>query len=219
MKKFKAAILDMDGTLLDTMYIWRHLTREYLNSKNIPIPEEIRDKLVTMGIVRVVNLLQENFKFGLTDDELREELYAVLANYYRNNSVLKPGALNLLKKLQERNISTVILSATPEPLLRIALGKVGVEKYFSHGILSCASMKYTKFQPESFYAAIEHLKVNKDEVMVFEDAWYAANTAKQSGLAVSMIAEPTELKTAETRQLADFYAEKSWDEFPVEKFF
>ena len=219
MKKFKAAIFDMDGTLLDTMYIWRHLTREYLISKNIPIPEEIRDKLVTMGITRVVNLLQEYFKLGLTDDELREELYAVLGNYYRNNSVLKPGALNLLKKLQERNVATVILSATPEHLLHIALVKVDIEKYFSHGILSCSSMKYTKFQPEAFYAAIEHLKVNKDEVMVFEDAWYAANTAKQAGLTVAMIAEPTELKVEETRQLADFYVEKSWDEFPVEKFF
>jgi len=219
MKKFKAAIFDMDGTLLDTMYIWRHLTREYLISKNIPLPEEIRDKLVTMGIPRVVNLLQEYFKLGLTADELREELYAVLGNYYRNNSVLKPGALNLLKKLQECNVATVVLSATPEHLLHIALGKVDIEKYFSHGILSCASMKYTKFQPEAFYAAIEHLKVNKDEVMVFEDAWYAANTAKQADLTVAMIAEPTELKVEETRQLADFYVEKSWDEFPVEKFF
>ena len=219
MKKFKAAIFDMDGTLLDTMYIWRNLTREYLNSKNIPIPEEIRDKLVTMGITKVVNLLQEYFQLGLTADELREELYAVLGDYYRNNSVLKPGALSMLKKLQERNVATVILSATPEHLLRIALRKVDIEKYFSHGILSCASMKYTKFQPESFYTVIEHLKVDKDDVMVFEDAWYAANTAKQAGLTVAMIAEPTELKVEETRQLADFYVEKSWDEFPVEKFF
>ena len=43
MKKFKAAIFDMDGTILDSMYIWHHLAESYLIKNNIPIPEDLAD--------------------------------------------------------------------------------------------------------------------------------------------------------------------------------
>ena len=54
MRKFKAAIFDMDGTLLDTMYIWRHLAPEYLKHNNIAVPENLTDQLAIMGIGRAV---------------------------------------------------------------------------------------------------------------------------------------------------------------------
>ena len=209
----------MDGTLLDTMYIWRNLAKEYLIRHNIAIPEELKSKLVTMGIIRAINVLREDFQINMTPEKIQEGLFEVLEDYYTSNSVFKPGARELLENLRSRNIPTVLLSATPERFLRLALGKLDAIGYLSNGILSCASLPYNKQHPESFFIAAEHLHSTPAETVVFEDAWYAANTAKKAGFTVAIIADKSELKVAETRELADFYAEKSWDEFPFDRFF
>lgn len=219
MKKFKAAVFDMDGTLLDTMHIWHNMIREYLVRNNIEIPPEIDGKLRAMGIDNAVKFILDNFDSDIEADKLHNELLAILEDSYNKKSVFKPGALELLKKLHDRNISTVILSATPEYMLHLALGKLDAEKYFTHGMLSCYDLKCSKLYPEAFYNAVERLQVSADEVVVFEDAWYAANTAKKAGFTLALISDPCELKIAEMREMADFYVEKSWDEFPVDLFF
>ena len=219
MKKFKAAIFDMDGTLLDTMYIWRHLAPAYLERNNIPAPDDLTDKLAIMGISRAVEFLIENFHLTISHEELHQEIIDILADYYRYKAVFKPGAVEFLQKLQERNIPTMVFSATPEHLLDLALTRLDAVKYFSHGLLSCNSIKLAKNKPEAFFTAAQHIGAAPDEVMIFEDAHYAASTAKNAGFAVTVMADNEEHRIQEMRELADFYIEKSFDEFPIDTFF
>ena len=48
MKKFKAAIFDMDGTLLESMYIWRNLAPEYLKRNNIAVPDDLLERIMRL---------------------------------------------------------------------------------------------------------------------------------------------------------------------------
>lgn len=219
MKKFKAAIFDMDGTLLDTMYIWRHLAPAYLERNNIAVPDDLVDKMTIMGIRRAVDFLIENFKLSITPDALLQELLDILADYYRYNAVFKPGTEAFLQALKERGIATVVFSATPQHLIKMALERQNAVDYFSHGLLSCESVGFTKNKPEAFMAVARYLNVEKEEVMVFEDAWYAASTAKAGGFPLCVMADEQEYRTGEMRELADIYIEKSWDEFPVDRWF
>ena len=219
MKKFKAAIFDMDGTLLDTMYIWHHLAPEYLKRNDIELPENMTDQMATMGISRAVDFLITSFNLNISHEKLHQELINILADYYRNHAEFKPGAVSLLEKLRQHNIPAMVFSATPEDLLMMALNRLDAVKYFSHGLISCGTIKSSKNKPEAFLKAAEHLGFPPDEIMIFEDAWYAASTAKSAGFTVGIIADNEEPRTAEMRELADFYVEKSWDEFPFERFF
>ena len=45
-------IFDMDGTLLDSMLVWRTVWREYIEKKGLKMPEE----LVGKTVVAVTNL-------------------------------------------------------------------------------------------------------------------------------------------------------------------
>ena len=219
MKKFKGAIFDMDGTLLDTMYMWRHLAQEYLKHSNISMPDDITEQMAIKGLNATVDYMIDNLNLNISHEKLTQELLDMIADHYRTKAVMKKGALDFLRKLNERGVSTVVLSATDENLIMLAAERLGMTKYLSHKLLSCGTLKYTKNHPESFIKAAEYMGCAPDEVMVFEDAWYAASTAKKAGLALGVIADNEEHRTAEMRELADFYIEESWDEFPIDRFF
>ena len=38
--KFKGAIFDLDGTLLDSMHVWERVDEEYFASLDMPVPQE-----------------------------------------------------------------------------------------------------------------------------------------------------------------------------------
>ena len=219
MKKFKAAIFDMDGTLLESMYIWRNLAPEYLKRNNIAVPDDLLERLAPMAIKKAVDFLIDAFHINLTPEAMYNELLEVLADFYRTSAVPKPGAREFLQKLHSNNIPTVIFSATPEHLLHLALDRWDMTRYFSHGLISCDMLPYRKNNPESFFAVARHLNTDPADVMIFEDAWYAASTASSAGFAVTAIADSVEPRTEDMRELAEFYVEKSWDEFPAERYF
>ena len=209
----------MDGTLLDSMYIWHHLAESYLIKNNIPIPDDLADKLVIMSIQNAVKMLIADFKLDLTPEAMRDELHNVLADFYRTQAGFKPGAKTFLQKLRDKNIQTMVFSATPEHLLHLALERLDAKQYFSHGLLSCDTVGYGKHKEEAFFKAAEHLGFAPDEIMIFEDAHYAATTAKRAGFSLGIVADKWERRTQELREIADFYIEQNFDEFPVDNFF
>ena len=219
MKKFKAAIFDMDGTLLDSMYIWHHLAENYLIKNNIPIPEDLADKLVIMSINNAVKMLISDFKLDITPEAMLQELHNVLADFYRTQADFKPGAKAFLQKLRDKNIATMVFSATPEHLLHLTLDRLDAKQYFSCGLLSCDTVKCGKNKEEAFFKAAEYLGFAPDEIMIFEDAHYAATTAKKAGFTLGIMADKWERRTQEQREIADVYIEKSFDEFPIDNFF
>ncbi|MDD3236177.1 MAG: HAD family phosphatase, partial [Candidatus Cloacimonetes bacterium] len=39
--KYKAIIFDLDGTLIDSMSLWRRVDMEFLNSRGIEVPTDL----------------------------------------------------------------------------------------------------------------------------------------------------------------------------------
>lgn len=219
MKKYKAAIFDMDGTLLDTMYVWRHLSRIYLEQHHIPIEKNLEDQLVIMGIRKAAEFLTVHFPEEGSAETIHQELIKILDEYYCHHAVFKPGAERFLQKMRARRIPTMVFSATPEELIKMALTRLGAMDYFSCGLLSCSTIQSSKHHTEAFLKAAQHMNFAVEEIMVFEDALYAAATAKKAGFTLGIMADREETHVDQMRSLADFYMEESWDEFPIDHFF
>ena len=177
----KACIFDMDGTLVDSMGYWERLAWEFLTGKGVTEElEPVLERIRAMTMLESAALFLESFGLEGTPESLAEEMNAVMDEHYRRDIPLKPGAAEYLAALADRSVTLCVVTATAEPLARTCLERLGVGEKFAF-ILSCDAVGAGKDRPDVFYEAACRLGMAPGDIAVFEDAIYAAETAKAAG--------------------------------------
>lgn len=208
---FKGAIFDLDGTLLDSMPFWETLGSEYLKAKGIIPRENVDRTLKTMSLQQGARYLKREFSIPGSEDEIIDEIVAMIEDIYLSKVPLKAGALPLLERLYEEKVRMCIATATENSLAKAALERLGALSYFDF-ILTCFDTGMGKDRPEFFLKALELLNTPKEETIVFEDALYAIKSAKAAGLlVVAVYDESFHEEREEIRVISDFYLDSLED--------
>ena len=175
------AVFDMDGTLVDSMVYWQRLGREYLTAQGVTEGmEEVLERIKPMTMAESSALFIETFGLPGTPESVMAEMNAVMDEHYRSDIPLKPGAADYLAALKERGVKMCVATATPEPLARACLKRLGVLDDFEF-LLSCDAVGAGKDRPDVFLEAARRLGSAPNEITVFEDAMFALQTAKGAG--------------------------------------
>ena len=181
-KKF--LIFDMDGTLVDSMSYWQRLASEYLHSKGVrEIPEEVLEQIKPMTMTESAALFVQVFSLAGTPAQIAAEMNGLMDEHYRRDIPLKAGVGEYLEKLHREGAVMCVASATAEHLMDACLSRLGVRPYFRF-LLSCETVGVGKNKPDIYFESARRLGCAPDQAAVFEDAIYAAETAKQAGFFV-----------------------------------
>ena len=93
LQTMKAAIFDMDGTLLDSMSCWRKLNAQFIRSKGItPTPQQ-EEAMYSMSGTMVISYFKEQFGIESVED-LAHEIYTVGPNFANACRFLWPFKMN-----------------------------------------------------------------------------------------------------------------------------
>ena len=158
------AIFDMDGTLVDSMPWWQRVGVEFLASRGVTNPSaELLERIKPMTLL-----------------EIAAEINSMMAEHYRRDVKLKPGAAEYLRALKEKGVRMCVASATVEPLVTACLNRLGVLDCFEF-LISCADVGAGKDRPDVFLAAAERFGAAPEDVASYEDAIFAARTAVDAG--------------------------------------
>lgn len=107
--------------------------------------------------------------------------------------------------LNERTIvSMCIATATDKYLIEAALKRCNIEKYFKE-IFTCGEVGESKYSPKIYREALKFLNGKRMDTLVFEDAVYAASTAKEDGFKVVSVYDKSEEKQELLKGISDFY--------------
>lgn len=174
------AIFDMDGTLVDSMVYWKNLATEFLESKGVrTISTDILERIKPMTMTESAALFIEEYGFRDTAESIAAEMNAMMDEHYRKHIPLKQGVSSYLEALHKKGVVMCVASATAEELMDACLTRLGVAHYFSF-LLSCETVGTGKNHPDVYLEAAKRLAAQPEDIAVFEDALYAANTAKQA---------------------------------------
>lgn len=198
----RGAIFDVDGTLLDSMYIWDTIGETYLRSIGYEPREHLNETFKNMSLYQAACYYQSEYGVTLSADAIMEGVNAMIRDEYRFRVQPKPGVPEFLSGLQERGVRMCIATATDEPLIAEALARCGIDSFFTK-IFTCNGVGHGKDEPQIYRAALRHLGTKKEETIVFEDALYAARTAKADGFLVAAVSDDHEREQEALFSLAD----------------
>ena len=198
------AIFDVDGTLLDSMSVWDTIGEDYLRSIGYTPRENLNETFQAMSLQQAARYYQTEYGVTLSIDEIMDGVNGLLEGFYRSRAQLKPGAGEFVRELSRRGVKLCVATATDRPLVEAALARCGVLGYFED-ILTCTSVGAGKDEPLIYRQALERVGGNRSGVVVFEDALYAARTAKGDGFPVAAVYDSHERRQKELNALADVY--------------
>jgi len=206
--KIKAAIFDMDGTLIDSLMIWNVLWsafgKKYLKDDKFTPNDEDDKKVRTLTLKDAMCLIHNNYKMGKSGEELLELANYIITDFYSSSVELKKGVKEFLEYLNNNGVKMCIASATAPELIDVALKHCGIEKYFSK-IFSCGAIGKGKDQPDVFLLARDFLGEENDATWLFEDSLTAIETAVKIGMPTIGIYDPFNYGQERIKEIATEY--------------
>lgn len=200
----KGAIFDADGTIFDSMHIWDTIGETYLRSIGYTPKENLNETFKNMSLYQAAQYYIDEYGVPYSADEIIDGVNNMIENFYKYEVKLKPGVEAFLQNLYDKGVKMCVATATDEPFVKAALVRLKADKYFS-GIFTCASVGHGKDEPFIYREALKHLGTSKKNTVVFEDALYAAKTAKKDGFITVCVNDIYEKNQAEIKEIADFY--------------
>lgn len=184
----KGYIIDLDGTLIDSMALWDNLGRYYLQELNITPSDDLNERLAVLSIDKAIDYLINEYSLKETKTAIYQQLNNLLAKLYQNEVTLKPGVVKFLTQCKNHHKKLCLLTANTKTITNIILNKYQLTNYFDL-IITCDDTKLDKQIGNIYQEAADKLKLNKKDCIVIEDAYHAIKTAKDAGFTVWAVAD------------------------------
>lgn len=200
--KLRCAIFDFDGTLYDSMYLWDDAAPRYLRSVGAMPRPDVREQVRTMSQRQSAEYFHREYLPALSVDAIETGINKTVEHYYLDEVQPKPGAPEFLAELRRRGITLCLATATDRYMVEAALARCGLAGAFD-AIFTCAEVGHGKNEPEIYRRALAFSGADRGSAVIFEDALFAARTAKRDGFIVAAVQDDHEPQPAALAALCD----------------
>ena len=177
----KAALFDMDGTLVDNTPAHIRAFEIFCDRYGVRNWKERLSQGFGMGNDDIMRLiLPEEVIASRGLQALADEKEAIYRELYE--PLIRPtaGLLDFLEALRREGIACAVGSSAEMRNIRFVFEKCGIESYFQT-VVSSEQVTRCKPDPEIYLKAAEALDVTPGECIVFEDAKAGIEAARRAG--------------------------------------
>lgn len=213
LNNIEAVIFDLDGTLVDSMWMWREIDVEYLSHFDIEVPSDLQQAVEGMSFSETAQYFKERFNLPDPVEVIKMEWNKMAWDKYGNEVPLKKGVIEFLEELRSRGIKTGIATSNSKELVEHVLKSLNITEYFDSVRTSCEAKK-GKPAPDIYLLVADDLQVDPKDCLVFEDLALGIMAAKGAGMRVCTVFDPySEDDRDRKRKLADYYIDTYFDIF------
>ena len=183
MNTIKAAIFDLDGTLVDSMWVWEQIDIDFLKSKGYTPPKDLKDDITHLTFRQTAEYFKDRFNLSDSIDEITDTWNNMAYDFYSSKVKLKEGVIPFFNKLKSLNIKIGLATSNSLPLLEATLKNNGIYHLFD-AITVTDEVRKSKENPDVYLLCANKLNVSPKNCVVFEDIIAAVNGAKLAGMKV-----------------------------------
>jgi len=205
MLDIKGVIFDLDGTLIDSMQVWKVFEYEYLRSLGAEPRPGLGEVLRSLSSVEEAVYFREEYGVTQSVEEIVLGRNSLISIKYKTEIPVKAGVMQALMALKARGIRMCIATATERELVEPAIERLGFMDYVER-VFTCEEVGVSKSSPDIYILAAEYLGLDPGDILVAEDALYAMKTAKKAGFVVAGVYDLSSAdQEEEIKQTCDYY--------------
>jgi len=204
-RAMKYAIFDLDGTLLDSMWVWENIDLAFYKKYGLSPAPGFRDRVRSLSVRKAAELLNATFCLGKSSGDIIIEISELGKDDYQNKVEAKPLVRETLERLRGEGVRMCVATASVRANAEAALSRLSLLHYFEF-LITGDEVGSGKDNPEIYLKCAERLGARPGEVTVFEDALHAAATAKRAGFrVVGVYDRSADADAPEMRKICDRY--------------
>ena len=201
----EAVIFDLDGSMVDSMWIWRAIDIEYLGRFGIELPENLQACIEGMSFSETAAYFKERFRLPDDLETIKADWNRMAWDKYTHEVPLKEGVVELLEYCAGHGIKTGIATSNSRELVENVIRAHDLNSYFDCIITGCEVAK-GKPSPDIYLAVAQKLGVSPQNCLVFEDIIPGIQAGKAAGMRVCAVYDRySEYQDKEKKRLADYY--------------
>ncbi len=185
---YKAAIFDLDGTLIHSEHVWEAAKIEVLGRFGITPSKDLLDAFVGRGMTDFFTALPE----APLPDEMKSDISNQIGAYADIHlprlRMPVEGASELLKSLHQDGLRIAICSSSPRRHIEGAMADLKIENYIET-VISGSELPRGKPDPLPFATTLQTLGIDPHEACAFEDSLPGAKSAHAAGMPVFAVGE------------------------------
>ncbi|GII51779.1 hydrolase [Planotetraspora thailandica] len=192
-----AVLFDMDGLLVDTERVWFEVEEEVIGRLGGTWGPEHQAQLVGGSWERTVAYMLALTKTDVDPAVVGEWLIEGMEARLHAGVTLMPGALDLLRSLDDHGVRTGLVTSSLRVIADAVLKTVGRE--FFEIIVTADDVSQTKPHPEPYLTAAQLLSVDPGRCAVLEDSPNGVASATAAGCRVVAVPSVLPIAPAEGR--------------------
>ena len=211
LNNIKACLFDMDGTLLDSMHIWKEIDIEFLGRFGYELPPSLQREIEGMSFRETACYIKDRFSLPPSIEEIMNIWNEMAFQKYSEEIFFKEGAFEFVKMLKEKGIRTAICTSNSRELVNAVAEHLGFMPYFDTIITSC-EVGAGKPAPDIYLEAAKRVGVEPEHCLVFEDIVTGLTAGKRAGMKLCAVEDVYSADQREAKKaMSDYYVENYLD--------
>lgn len=185
----KAAILDMDGLLIESEPLWQRAETECFAQVGLVLTVEMCRQTMGMRASEMVKHWYERHPWS--GPAQAEVMHRILARLHEmvQGAALMEGVAETIDQLRSADIRMIIASSSPQTIIDAVIDNFGLRDAIPEG-MSAEGEEHGKPHPAIFLRAAERLGVAPAECLVFEDSITGVIAAKAARMTTIAVPSP-----------------------------